>query len=167
MVKPHNVCFKDLAVGIYGPASPITVASWDTPCSHTALIRAYTDYIIRGLNLQAYTHYAQPAPSKRIVITYMARRPSTVWPEKRFCNSDSSFFLCSLWEKFGIRPLQRQIRNDDDVVKGLKSLEAETYRNGAQVVFNNRDFNLLSITDQVIAHVCVSLSLSLSHDYPH
>ena len=87
--------------------------------------------------------------------------------EKRFCNSDSSFFLCSLWEKFGIRPLQRQIRNDDDVVKGLKSLEAETYRNGAQVVFNNPDFNLLCITDQVIAHVCVSLSLSLSHDYPH
>ena len=35
----YQVCFKQLAIGIYGPAAPMTVASWDTPCSHTALVR--------------------------------------------------------------------------------------------------------------------------------
>lgn len=34
-----RTCFRDIAVGIYGPASPITVASWDTPCFKTALVR--------------------------------------------------------------------------------------------------------------------------------
>jgi hypothetical protein len=48
----HRVCFRELAVGIYGPAAPITVASWDTPCSSTALVKAYSDFVIRGLNLQ-------------------------------------------------------------------------------------------------------------------
>lgn len=50
----YRVCFRELAVGIYGPASPITVASWETPCSNTALVRAYSDYIIRGLDLQVH-----------------------------------------------------------------------------------------------------------------
>ena len=50
----YNVCYKQLAIGIYGPAAPITVASWDTPCSHTALVRAYSDYVIRRMNLQVH-----------------------------------------------------------------------------------------------------------------
>ncbi len=145
----YRVCYKDLAVGIYGPASPITVASWNTPCSNTAVVKAYADYIIRGLNLQKYTHYSLKLPSKTIVVTYMARRPSTQWPEKRFCDSKNSFFLCKLWEKFGIRPLQRTIRNDVDVVNGLKSLEKIQYKNGAKVIFNDRDYNLLSIREQI------------------
>ena len=148
-VRPHHVCYRDLAVGIYGPASPITVASWMTPCSDTALVRAYADYMIRGLNLQAFTHYAQEKPKREIVITYMARRASTVWPEKRFCDDKKSFFLCKLWDKFGIRPLQRMIRNDEEVVKAIKGMEGGTYANGAKVIFNDRDFNLLHIRDQV------------------
>lgn len=39
-------------MGIYGPAAPITIHTWETPCHGTALVRAYSDYIIRGLNLQ-------------------------------------------------------------------------------------------------------------------
>jgi hypothetical protein len=42
-----KVCYRQLAFGIYGPASPITVASWRTPCFHTPLVRAYSDYVIR------------------------------------------------------------------------------------------------------------------------
>ena len=49
--RDHRVCFRELAVGIYGPAAPITVASWDTKCVKTALVRAYSDFVIRGLNL--------------------------------------------------------------------------------------------------------------------
>lgn len=48
----HRVCFRDLTVGIYGPAAPITIHTWETPCRGTALVRAYSDFVIRGLNLQ-------------------------------------------------------------------------------------------------------------------
>jgi len=49
--KGGKVCYRDLALGIYGPASPITVASWRTPCKHTPLVRAYSDFVIRYLAL--------------------------------------------------------------------------------------------------------------------
>lgn len=63
-----RICFRQAAVGIYGPAAPITVASWNTPCSKTALVRAYSDFVIRGLNLQEATHYARTEPEKTINI---------------------------------------------------------------------------------------------------
>ena len=148
-VPEYRVCYRDLAVGIYGPASPVTVASWKTPCSHTALVRAYSDFIIRGMNLQSSSHYASAKPSQEIVITYMARRPSTVWPEKRFCDDKRSFFLCKLWDTFGIRPLKQQMQNDDELVECLKSLENREYSNGASVKFNDQDFNLLTIREQI------------------
>eukprot|EP01038_Epipyxis_sp_PR26KG_P009752 gene9752-13119_t len=89
-----NVCFKELIIGIYGPAAPITVASWDTPCSQTALVRAYADYVIRGMGLQSKTHYANTQPLTTVVVTYMSRKPSKEWPEKKYCDSENSFFLC-------------------------------------------------------------------------
>ena len=147
--KEHRVCFKNLAVGIYGPAAPITVASWNTPCSNTALVKAYADFVIRGMGLQSYTHYAQQTPSKVVTITYMSRRASTVWPEKKFCSDENSFFLCKLWDHFGIRSLGRMIRNDAVVVTALKSLEGETFTNGAVVKLSEVDFNLLSFPEQI------------------
>lgn len=145
----HRVCFKDIAVGIYGPAAPITVASWDTPCKDTALVKAYADFVIRGMGLEQHTHYAEPTPSKTVTITYMARRASTVWPEKKFCSDSKSFFLCKLWDNFGIRSLGRMIKNDKDVAKALQSLEAETFKNGAKVKLSEVDFNLLSFPEQI------------------
>ncbi len=41
------------------------------------------------------------------------------------------------------------ISNDDAVVAGLQSLAKETFSNGAIVEFNNRDYNLLSIAEQI------------------
>ena len=41
-------------------------------------MRAYSDFVIRGLGLQEFTHYAQPEPNRTIVITYMARRGTYV-----------------------------------------------------------------------------------------
>lgn len=64
-----RLCFRNAAVGIYGPAAPITVASWNTPCHRTALVRAYSDFVIRGLGLQDQTHYAKETPEKTITIT--------------------------------------------------------------------------------------------------
>jgi hypothetical protein len=74
----NRVCFRQAAVGIYGPAAPITVASWNTPCSNTALIRAYSDFVIRGLNLQHATHYAQAAPERTINILVRNLQPHTL-----------------------------------------------------------------------------------------
>jgi hypothetical protein len=107
--KDYRVCFKELAINIYGPAAPITVASWDTHCSDAALVRSYADFIIRGMELQKFTHYSQPQPSKTVTVTYLARRASSEWPEKRFCDSQKSFFLCELWAGFGIRSLGRMV----------------------------------------------------------
>lgn len=107
--RSNKICFKDLAIGIYGPAAPVTVASWDTPCKKTALVRAYSDYVIRGLNLQHLTHYANSKPLKTVTVTYMARRPSKEWPEEKYCNSTDSFFTCSYWDNFGERKLGKII----------------------------------------------------------
>ena len=45
-------------------------------------VRAYADFVVRGLGLQAQTHYAQPRPARTVTVTYMARRASAEWPEK-------------------------------------------------------------------------------------
>ena len=68
-----RTCYKNLAIGIYGPAAPMTVNSWDTPCSRTALVRSYSDFVIRGLNLQSNTSYMLPKPKHEIRITFMVR----------------------------------------------------------------------------------------------
>lgn len=149
LTHKRQVCFKNLAIGIYGPAAPITVASWNTPCSKTALVRAYSDYVIRSLELQSFTHYAQPTPSKRVQVTYLARRASSEWPEKRFCNDTTSFFLCELWAGFGIRSLGRMVRNEKEVLDSLRSLESKVFDNGAKVVVKDVDYNLLSFKDQI------------------
>ena len=96
-------------------------------------MRAYSDYVIRGLGLQAQTHYAQPRPSTTVTVTYMARRASSEWPEKKFCSDTESFFLCRLWADWGVRRLGRMVSNDAEVVKALKGLEGKTFPNGAQV----------------------------------
>lgn len=107
-----KLCFKNLGIGIYGPASPMTVSASSTTCSHTALVRGYSDFVIRGLNLQQLTHYAQPSPSKEVVITWMARRASVEWPEKRFCSDTDNFFHCKHWAHLGMRTLGRMVKND-------------------------------------------------------
>lgn len=146
------MCFKQLAVGIYGPASPVTVISFNTQCSSTALVRAYSDFVIRGMNLQTRTLYASSAAVARrtkVTVTFMARRASTVWPEKRFCNDTHSFFQCSLWESFGVRALGRMLRNEADVIAGLRALEKEAYSNGARVTVRDVDYNLLTFREQI------------------
>eukprot|EP01041_Mallomonas_annulata_P009040 gene9040-18722_t len=148
--KERRVCYRDVAVGIYGPAAPITVASWDTPCRKTALVRAYSDFVIRGMQLQGKTHYSQSIPSKTVVVTFMARRPSSEWPEKKYCNDTASFFLCRLWDgEWGVRKLGRMIHNEAQLVQGLKGLETKVFANGALVKVQDVDYNVLTIDEQI------------------
>lgn len=144
-----KVCFTDLAISIYGPAAPVTVASWDTPCSKTALVRAYSDYVIRGLQLQGHTHYARETPLDTIVVTYMARRPSKEWPEKKYCDSKNSFFLCELWAGFGERRLGRMVSNDAAVVEALKGLQGQQIGNAKKIIVQDVDYNILTFEEQI------------------
>ena len=128
----RRVCYRRLALGILGAASPITVASWRTPCSATPLVRAYADYVVRGLGLHPQTHYAHGIvggssssadggmrPPKTVTVTYMARRASSQWPERKFCtpaSAEASFFKCEDWGHLSDkRSLGRMIRNDKEV----------------------------------------------------
>lgn len=145
--KHNYICFKKVAMGIYGPAAPTTICSWDTSCTRTALVRSYSDFVIRSMNLQQFTHYSQPQPSQEIVITYMSRRATKEWPEKKYCDSQNSFFLCQYWENFGPRQLGRMVRNDAEVVAALKSFAAN-YR-AKKVVIKDVDFNVLTLKEQI------------------
>lgn len=147
------MCFKDLAIGIYGPAAPITLNSRDTPCSKTALVRSYSDYVIRGLGLHHETHYASNVPSRTVVITYMSRRMSKEWPERKYCDSKHSFFLCHLWDGFGPRHLGRMISNDREVVQALKQLEqypvSAEFKHVDRIIVQDVDFNELAFEEQI------------------
>ncbi|CAM9414867.1 unnamed protein product, partial [Hapterophycus canaliculatus] len=118
-----KVCFRDVTVGIFGPAAPTTLARLVTPSFHTALVRAYADFVIRGLGLQGMTSYAYP-PSKKVIVTWMARRSSVQWPERAFCSEDGkgSFFTCDYFEHLDVRPLQRMVKNEADVRTGSEGL---------------------------------------------
>lgn len=175
----HRVCYKSLNIGVYGPAAPICVISWDTPCYHTALVRAYSDFVIRGLNLQKYSHYAMNTPPKVIQITYMARRASSVWPEKKFCDSEHSFFKCDLWKDFGVRSLGRMIKNDQEMIATLRStfdtdpesnpkyldaiaIRNEKFkRNDIQIKFRDVDYNLLSFEEQIKIDMSTDIMVSI------
>jgi len=155
----NRVCYKQLAINIYGPAAPICVISWNTPCKKTALIRAYSDFIIRGMNLQGLTHYAQPTSEKTITVTYMARRASALWPEKKYCSDNSSFFKCKLWKDWGIRSHGRMVRNDQEIMEALrKEFTKEKYQ--YEFKFEDVDYNLLSFEDQIKTNLRTDIMVS-------
>ena len=152
-----RVCYKQAAIAILGAAAPITVASWNTPCTRVPLVRAYADLVLRGLGLHRRTCYARrgadgdPAGDrvgKEIVVTYMARR-SSEWPERKFCDTAASWFDCRLLDHLKTRKLGRQISNDADVVKMIKGLENVKFSNGAKVRARDVDFNVLSFEEQI------------------
>jgi len=132
------------------------VASWRTPCSRTPLVRAYADLVVRGLRLHGRTHYAHPTPPRTVTVTYMARRASSQWPERRFCDSTDSFFKCEDWQHLDKRSLGRMIRNDDAVVASLKTLEQREWKNGAAVIVSARAQCSLRFILFINCHNCLS-----------
>ena len=90
----------------------------------------------------------------------MARRASSEWPEKRFCDDNNSFFLCHFWSgnnALGVRSLGRMIRNDAEIVAAMKALEKRVFSNGAVVVFQDVDYNLMSFEDQIKADLATDI----------
>ncbi|KAH8071399.1 hypothetical protein JL721_4375 [Aureococcus anophagefferens] len=144
-----RVCFKKVGIAILGAASPITVASFNTKCKASSIVRAYSDYVVRGLGFAPESRYASTQDPKSVVVTFMARRSSGEWPEKRFCDSARSFFDCAKLGHLGIRKLGRSVRNDGEVVRALKSLEGRAFPNGARVTVRDVDYSSLSFEDQI------------------
>ena len=95
------------------------------------------------------SRYASTRDPKRVVVTFMARRSSGEWPEKRFCDSARSFFDCAKLGHLGIRKLGRSVRNDGEVVRALKSLEGRAFPNGARGTVRDVDYSSLSFEDQI------------------
>jgi hypothetical protein len=80
----------------------------------------------------------------------MARRASKEWPERKYCDSENSFFTCSLWDGFGERSLGRMIRNDAEVSAALKSLEQMDWSEfKLKVRFQDVDYNVLTFQEQI------------------
>ncbi|KAH8048101.1 hypothetical protein JL722_12698 [Aureococcus anophagefferens] len=115
----------------------------------SSIVRAYSDYVVRGLGFAPESRYASTQDPMRVVVTFMARRSSGEWPEKRFCDSARSFFDCAKLGHLGIRKLGRSVRNDGEVVRALKSLEGRAFPNGARVTVRDVDYSSLSFEDQI------------------
>ena len=145
------MCFRKAAVAILGAAAPMTVASWDTNCRGVALVRAYSDFVVRALGL----HRANAGRPKHFVnVTYSARRASVQWPERAFCDTKRSYFDCGQLDHLQLRKLGRMVRNDGAVLSKLRSLEGKTdFRNGAAVKVRDVDFSTLSFEDQIAVDV--------------
>ena len=153
----RRVCYKQMAVGIIGAASPICTISFDTRCSHTSLVRAYSDFMIRGMNLQALSHYAKPTPDQTVVITFMARRASALWPEKRYCSSNSSFFKCELWADWGVRSHGRMVRNEQDILDRLR----REFSVDSSITIRDVDYNVLSFEEQIKLDLSTDIMVSV------
>ncbi|CAN0043798.1 unnamed protein product, partial [Laminaria digitata] len=110
----------------------------------------FSRFFFRGLGLQGMTRYASP-PSKKVVVTWVARRSSVQWPERAYCSEDGreSFFTCEYFSHLDTRQLQRRVKNEAEVVRSLKTLEGKTFENGAVVEVRDMDYNLLSFEDQI------------------
>ena len=114
-------------------------------------MRAYSDFVIRGLQLQTLSHYARNIPQDTVTITYMARRAYSEWPEKKFCNDTHSYFKCKFWADRGKRKIGRMIKNDQSIVDAFKGFSHHE-KNGQQItiIFNDADFNKhKTFTDQI------------------
>lgn len=145
--KTQNVCYKNLILNIIGPASPFTIHTSVTPCPKAPLVRAYADFLIRGMKLHHLTHYVRPEPPQYVVVTWMSRKSSVKWPERAFC--DERFFKCDLFKHLDMRQLGRVVKNDEEVAKKLQDLDNEEYKPPRRVVVQTKDYNVMTLTDQI------------------
>ena len=129
----NATCYKSVIVGIYGPASPLTLINLNSNCFRSPLVRAYARWVWSSFGLS-------PQPQhNRSRLLWMSRQPSVRWPERAYC--DDRYFRCEDWTHLGIRSIARVLNNDAEVVAALAA------RSELQVV--GVDFNKLPFEEQV------------------
>lgn len=119
-----NVCYQNLMMGMPGASHPICQTAASNECRDSHLIKAYADFVVRGLNLQLETPYAKP-PKTTLVITWIARKVSDKWPEAQHCEDGDTFWKCELLNATGSfyerkRPLGRMIANEISLTDAIK-----------------------------------------------
>ena len=109
-------CHRKIIIGIFGPASPLTVHSKVTQCRRSPLVRAYARWAWHAFDLAPRQ---RPAPGERLRLLWMSRRASTLWPERAYC--DDRYFACAEWAHLGVRKTKRVLDNDAAVVAALQA----------------------------------------------
>ena len=113
-------CYRSLMVGIYGPASPLTLNNRATRCFRSPLVRAYARWVWASFRLDPDA--GAPARGAPARLLWVSRRSSVVDPKRGFC--DGRYFLCADWAHLGVRRLERVLRNEGDVVAALRASPA-------------------------------------------
>ena len=90
---------------------------------------------------------------EEIIITYMARRSTPQWPERKYCNDTHSFFACRYWDNFGERALGRMILNENALIAKMQEFGKEARNDGKRIVVNVADFNKLSFREQILVDI--------------
>ena len=97
--------------------------------------------------MHTYTHAMRSKPLRTIKVVYLTRRSSSKWPERKFCGNDT-YFKCHHWTGSN-RRIGRTIKNDEQVIKELKTLESMKFDNNAGVTFEAIDYGTLDFKDQI------------------
>jgi hypothetical protein len=130
--KPR--CFRKVIIGIYGPASPLTLIARKSDCLRSPLVLGYARWVWASFGVSPVARSGGPAR-----LLWMSRRRSVVWPERAYC--DNRYVVCSEWEHLSTRPLGRVLTNDEEVVAALAGR--------AELNVTNADFNLIPFAEQV------------------
>ena len=127
-------CYRQVIIGIYGPASPLTLLSEKATCFRSPLVRAYGRWAWSSFGLEPVRR--QDSTPR---LLWMSRLRSVMWPERAYC--DERYFRCADWTHLEVRAIGRVLANDADVVAALAARPELDVR-GA-------DFNKLPFVEQV------------------
>ena len=126
-------CYRKIIIGIYGPASPLTLIRQRTSCFRSPLVRAYARWAWASFGLS-------PQPQDgRARLLWMSRQASVPWPERAYC--DDRYFACADWAHLALRRIARVVRNDADVVAALAAR--------GELRVSSADFSVLPFPQQV------------------
>ncbi len=139
-------CYRKIIIGIYGPASPLTLIREKSECFRSPLVRAYGQWALQSFGL------SPQRSDNGTRLLWLSRKSSVVWPERAYC--DDRYFACADWTHLGIRQIGRVLSNDEDVVKALEAR--------SELNVSSSDFSKLPFEQQV-AQVAASDVLAGPH----
>jgi hypothetical protein len=139
-------CYRKIMIGIYGPASPLTLISEKSECVRSPLVRAYGRWAWQSFGL------SPQRSDNGTRLLWLSRQRSVVWPERAYC--DDRYFACADWTHLEVRQIGRVLSNEEDVVKALEAR--------SELHVSRSDFSKLPFEQQV-ARVAASDVLAGPH----
>ena len=137
-------CYRTLLIGIYGPASPLTLNAHSTQCFGSPLVRAYNRWVLASFRIIIIPWTAKSQPQsvpKSSSLLWQSRQSSVIDPRLAFC--DDHFFACADWKHLGVRQLERIVSNEVEVLDALSHLSEP------KLAVSVADFNLLPFDEQL------------------